>query len=108
VEVEEWTDPDDGFHEVFFRNIMSIFMDADEKIGIKAGMQIWTSIAYLDNYVVLAPGMMGYYLTHTIYGIGAWLGWLVGYKSWYEEYTPQQLRAVAAAGAGGLKQGKIE
>ena len=121
VEVMEWTDPcnicpsslsfedpqhqiidcpnlADGFTEVFFRNIMSIIHDANEEIGISTALQLVTSIAWLDNYVVIFPGPAGWYVTHAVYGIGKTIGRLLGYKPWYEEYTPVRVRTIAAKG----------
>ncbi|KAL9619934.1 MAG: hypothetical protein Q9160_005491 [Pyrenula sp. 1 TL-2023] len=98
VEVMEWTEPDDGLKRVFFYNLMSILNDADGKVGLSSGIQLLTTAAYLDSFVVMAPGPAGFYVTHAINKAGSWLGWLMGYKPWYEEYTPKQLRAIAASG----------
>lgn len=138
VEVEEWTEPDDGFHEVFFRNVMSILaastgldlhstttpgaaapaegQDVSERrddpppaprLSLSLVLQLWTSIAYLDNYVVLAPGPVGHYIIHAIYKLGSWIGNICGLRPWYVEYTPERLRAVALAGPGGLARSKM-
>ncbi|KAL9107510.1 MAG: hypothetical protein Q9227_007612 [Pyrenula ochraceoflavens] len=98
VEVREWTDPDDGFREVFFYNVMSMFKESGGKLTPSNGMQLLATIAYVDNYVVLIKGPFGFYLTHGLYKIGARLAWLLGYKTWYEEYTPKRYHAIAAAG----------
>ncbi len=63
-------------------------------------LQLLTMVSHLDNYAVILPGRAGYYATHLVYSITSTVGWLVGYKSWYEEYTPSRLHAIAAAGAG--------
>lgn len=91
----------DGFKEVFFRNVISMVKDADEKIGPTNLVQLVTSVAWMDNYFVIVPGPAGYYVTHGIYKLGSTLGWLLGYKPWYDEYTPPDVRAVAAAGGKG-------
>lgn len=75
---------------------MSIFQDANGKVGLNSGMQLLTTISYVDNYVSILPSPVGYYLTHGVYAFGRALGWLLGYRTWYEEYTPEKYRAVAA------------
>jgi hypothetical protein len=75
---------------------MSIFQDANGKVGLGNGVQLLMTITYMDNYVSIVPGPVGYYLTHGLYGFGRALGWLCGYRTWYEEYTPEKYRAVAA------------
>ncbi len=89
---------DDGFHEVFFRNVFSVIKDSDEKIGLNTGLQLLIMIDHLDNYVVLIPGPVGYYCTHAVYSVGRVLGKFLGYRTWYKEYTPARLHAVAASG----------
>lgn len=121
VEVLEWTDPGtyhfpsipsnnlpahvvllaDGFKEVFFRNVMSIFHESGGKIGPSSGLQLLTTIAHVDNYAVIVPGPVGYYVTHALYAVGSTLGWALGYKKWYEEYTPVRVRAIAERGGNG-------
>lgn len=90
--------PDDGFKRVFFYNLISILKDAGGKVGFSSGIQLLTTGAYMDIFPVTAPGPAGFYLTHGINKAGSWLGWLMGYKPWYEEYTPEQLHAIAVSG----------
>jgi hypothetical protein len=66
-------------------------------------LQLLTMVSHLDNYVAMVPGPAGYYATHLVYKISSIVGWLAGYKPWFEEYTPSRLHAVAAAGAGKSK-----
>jgi hypothetical protein len=77
VVVEEWTDPADGFKEVFFRNVISVFSDANSKIGPSDGLQLLTTIAWVDNYpeIQFLPQWMGYYVSH---GLREYVGWVVG------------------------------
>ncbi|KAJ9606171.1 hypothetical protein H2200_009132 [Cladophialophora chaetospira] len=120
VVVEEWTDPEDGFKEVFFYNVMSAF--ADPSLGATTStnppnftvpllLQLLTTIPYVDNYVDLLPflpnsaSLVGrvlfgvkWMLTHGFYAIGGWVGWAAGYHSWVREYTPPELWIVAERG----------
>lgn len=77
---------------------MSIFQDANGQLSLNTVLQLSTTIARMDNYVVIVRGPAGYYVTHALYAVGSTLGWLLGYKPWYEEYTPTRVRAVAASG----------
>ncbi len=47
---------------------------------------------------------MSWYVTHTLYRICSALGWIIGLRPWYEEYTPPRFREVAVAG--GVGKGK--
>lgn len=94
---------EDGFKEVFFYNVMSIFHDCRNtgKPNVAEAIQLLTTIAYVDNYVQILPFRaipfsVQWALCHSLYACGTFLGWTMGYKTWYEEYTPEQLWEVAA------------
>lgn len=85
---------------MFFRNLASVITERHETAkGGLLMLQLLTMVAHLDNYAVIMPGAAGYYATHLLYSLSSLVGWLAGYRPWYEEYTPARLHAVAAAGA---------
>lgn len=119
---------DDGFRQVFFYNVLSVFKDsldaATQKARVSPGLvvRLLRSIAYVDNFVdplpffpssVPALFAVKYLVTHAVYGVGKLLGSLLGYQPWFKEYTPKELWDVAEMGSRreeGFKsgRGKIE
>jgi hypothetical protein len=92
---------DDGFKEVFFYNVMSIFQDCHSKPGLMDAIQLLTTVGYVDNYVRIVPSAavpfaVQWGLCHGLYAFGGFLGWALGCEKWYKEYTPEQLWEVAA------------
>ena len=87
----------DGSKEVFFRNIFSILADADRVYGRAMPIQIMITSRYLDNFDVFLPGPFSYYVTHSIFALARAIGFAMGLRPWYEEYTPERLRSVAAS-----------
>ncbi|KAI1613930.1 hypothetical protein EDD36DRAFT_486710 [Exophiala viscosa] len=139
VTVEEWTEPaqpspqlsvvgglfccwayllthrmeDDGFKQVFFYNVLSLFKDSldpnTKKARLSLGLvvQLLTTIAHVDNFVdplpflpstMLALFAVKYIVTHSVYGFGKVIGSMLGYRVWFEEYTPEELWEVAQRG----------
>ncbi|KAI1622510.1 hypothetical protein EDD37DRAFT_667332 [Exophiala viscosa] len=134
VTVEEWTEPgkniaptptptlkitepspapNDGFKQVFFYNVLSLFKDSfdpnTKKARLSLGLvvQLLTTIAHVDNFVdplpflpstMLALFAVKYFVTHSVYGFGKVIGSMLGYRVWFEEYTPEELWEVAQRG----------
>ena len=67
-------------------------------MGLGNSLQLVTTFAYADTFVVSAQDPVGFYLTHALYMTGTAVAWLLGYRAWYKEYTPARYHAVAAAG----------
>lgn len=61
---------------------------------------------YCDNWDVLVPGPLAYYITHAVYGAGAIIARLLGMTAWDPEYVPERLHAVAKRG--GERYGKVK
>jgi hypothetical protein len=63
--IKEWTDPDDGQKEVFFRNILGIILDSDPNAGMLGNIwMLWSLFVVfneLDNYPALLrlPKVLG-------------------------------------------------
>ncbi|CZT08615.1 hypothetical protein WAI453_007137 [Rhynchosporium graminicola] len=107
--VHEWTDPNDGQKEVFFRNLSGIIADGVES---KTGewvmeLRLWALFREVDNWPVvletcrlpiLGPVLekisLGriseWVVTHAVFGILGCLGWVVATKGVREEYTPKR------------------
>ena len=97
--VEEWTNPADGAKEVFFRNLNSVILDCS-----KAGpptdwwltLQLFVIFSGLDNFPVLLDFAHLPYIgesfewavTHTVLFCAITMGKMLGCKSVYQEYTP--------------------
>ncbi|KAK4947776.1 hypothetical protein LTR10_013284 [Elasticomyces elasticus] len=120
VMVEEWTEPDDGFKQVFFYNVLSLFKDSldptTQKAKLSPGLavQLLRTIAHVDNFVDPLPFLpssvsvlfaVKYILTHSVYGLGKVLGSVLGYQVWFKGYTPEESWDVAERGA---TLGKVE
>lgn len=95
VITEEWTDPADGLKHVFFRNLFSTLQDAEKYWGLWTYAQALTTAAAYDNFIEVVPGRFSYVVTHSLYA-GIWaFAKLTGVCAWQQEYTPDELRAVA-------------
>jgi quercetin dioxygenase-like cupin family protein len=97
--VKEWTDPEDGEKEVFFRNLSSVIEDATRNGKPNEWSltpQLFVIFRALDNFPVLVD--LGYVpvvgkglewaITHFVLGYALLLGLVLGWKSVYPEYTP--------------------
>lgn len=104
VVVQEWTDPADGAKEVFFRNLNSAILDADmERVGVAKWipaswwmeLQILTICAGMDNYPILVEAWGTWMAMRTLMIVilktVALLCSFMGFRAWYEEYTPARL-----------------
>jgi hypothetical protein len=101
-------DLDDGFKEVFFYNVMSIFKDQSKFGLLSTIIQLLVSIQWMDNFVPLLPLWLpfsiNYWMCHSVYGFGWLVGLALGYKSWYKEYTPKEYWQIAEQGGEGGKK----
>jgi len=100
--VREWTDPADGDKEIFFRNVISTIMDNRSTTGLLRNawvlLSLFTIMASHDNYPLIwtGPVWLGENaalavrraLTSSALWMTSWVGWAVGCKGDYEEYTP--------------------
>lgn len=100
LHIKEWTDPADGSKEVFFRNIISCIRDRRE--GLWGGLSLLLSLFVVmhkhDNYPLIwsGPRFLGPWVqqgaqrlvTHGVLNLMALLGFLLGFKGEYSEYTP--------------------
>lgn len=109
--VQEWTDPGDGEKETFFRNLSSVIEQETKTGPPKEWWLTWQLFVIfwgLDNWPVLLSsgdipilggtlerlGLNGWFewgVSHVVLWAAALLGWVLGLKSVYEEYTPERL-----------------
>jgi hypothetical protein len=105
--VKEWTDPDDGQKEVFFRNLNSAIIDITEGDGgtlkYLLMLQLFVIFQASDNYPVVWSShrngignentMRGieWATTHIVLRAAVILGWIVGLRGMYADYTPLEL-----------------
>ena len=95
--VEEWTDPEDGMKEAFFRNLNSVLLEPaveDSRFsGLKIMLQFFVIFYEMDNWPVFVGGGQAVqgWVTHAVLGAAARVGYLLGLKALYEEYTPRAL-----------------
>lgn len=104
---------DDGFKQVFFYNVLSLFKDSldpnTQKARFSLGLvvQLLRTIAHVDNFVDPLPFLpstvsvlfgVKYAITHSVYGLGMVIGSVLGYRTWFREYTPEELWGVAERG----------
>ena len=94
--VEEWTDPQDGQKEVFFRNLSSVLQQNPDASGHWIVLQLFIIFGAMDNYPVMVEGVAGRVVTHVVLALAAFIGFFLGLRATYPEYTPQI----------GVKQGK--
>lgn len=85
---------EDGFKEVFFRNFLGVLQDR-KVYGSLFTIQFMMTNRYCDNYEVYINSSISWYLTHAIYSAASCMGWMMGLRPWYEEYTPERIRYVA-------------
>ncbi|KAH6672246.1 hypothetical protein B0J14DRAFT_483340, partial [Halenospora varia] len=99
--VKEWTDPEDGEKEIFFRNLNSAILDATSN-GLKKPnewvltWQLFMIFWQLDNFPVLLTlgwfpvvgEVLERWVSFLVLGIAALLGGVVGVRGVREEYTP--------------------
>jgi len=108
--VQEWTDPEDGLKEVFFRNLSSTIEDSTKpNKPVKEWWLTWQLFIIfwgLDNWPVLFSThnlpflgrvleVLGlgrrfeWVVTHFVLRVAVVLGGLLGLRSWYAEYMPE-------------------
>lgn len=94
VVVEEWMDPSDGVKEVFFRNLLSTLLDA-EQLGSRLGWQLKLIEARYDNWPVIWQGWGRRWVTVCSFVVAEVMSRLMGLEAWSSEYTPVELRMIA-------------
>ena len=99
----ERTEPADGEKEIFFRNLISCFIDSpmgnpflsasiNRRLAIRDIFQLFVTFRALDNYPVMWNGFGKRYVTYLILAIGNFFGrTLYGLRPFYLEYTPHHL-----------------
>ncbi|KAK0392642.1 hypothetical protein NLU13_2137 [Sarocladium strictum] len=107
--IEEWVDGEDGSKEIFFRNAFSIVRDVENFGGLPmAFLRFFVLCAYRDNHIAFCPPATPRWLqrllTSCIFGVIVAVGKIGGWRTWYEEYTPPELRALAAQRSGRKEQ----
>lgn len=86
--------------QVFFRNLFGVLGDQDYW---KSWMwiQLVLILDVYDNPVEIAPAWcprwVSQYVTYTAFGLNRLLARVLGLRPWYEQYTPVELRLVAAS-----------
>ncbi len=105
--VKEWTDPEDGQKEVFFRNLSSVIADsARNGAGWLLTLQLFVIFWSMDNWPVffncsgipiLGAGIE-WIITHLVLGLAALAGVAMGFESEYTEYTPKQVGKKSGVG----------
>lgn len=107
--VREWTDPRDGAKEVFFRNVNGLILDADADdddddrrsggtwSGALLKLDLWNLFWRADNYPVVlgSPGWLGTTATRALMGVAVTLGWVLGCRGVYEEYSLRPKRTMS-------------
>jgi hypothetical protein len=107
---QEWTSPQDGRKEAFFRNLAGV-VGEKRKGGI---WTVWENVLVLmgvlvvfrefDNWPAFLGGrwrILEWILSHTVLWVVGVLGGLLGLKGEYEEYTPVELRELVTGQEGG-------
>lgn len=92
--VEEWTTPEDGHQQVFFRNLIGVMTDS-EYWGKSGPIQALHIMATYDMFPVIVRGVLRKTTTYAAQGAAGLAARAMGLRSWYEEYTPVELRGVA-------------
>jgi mannose-6-phosphate isomerase-like protein (cupin superfamily) len=112
--VREWTDPEDGEKEVFFRNLSSVLLESEtpgsEFRGFWLTLNLWCIFWGMDNWPVfldcgnipLVGSWIEWAIAHFVLGLAMLVGGAMGLKCWYEEYTPTRPigKSVHAKGKG--------
>ncbi|KAK5163346.1 uncharacterized protein LTR77_010719 [Saxophila tyrrhenica] len=108
--IEEWVDPEDGFKAVFFYNVIGAILESNNKPGALDLIQIGTTVAYVDEFPVFVPGpfFLKYAVTHALLTTVSSIGWLMGYKPWVKEYTPEHIWEIARTRGGRHRGVKVE
>ena len=74
----------------------------------KAFLRFFFLCAYRDNHIAFfpptTPRWMQRLVTSFIFGVIVVVGKIGGWRTWYEEYTPPGLRALAAQRSGRKEQ----
>jgi len=104
--VQEWTDPADGVKEAFFRNLFSVIFDAANMkedfsrllpMGWWVEWQILMISSGMDEFPLLVKSLGDGAVAQLVSAILLWLvavvGWLVGLRTHYKEYTPTLIGA---------------
>lgn len=114
--VREWTDPEDGEKEVFFRNLNSVLLESQnpgsEMRGLLLTLQVFAIFWKLDNWPVfldcgsvpLVGKSFEWLVTYVVLGFAALVGRVVGLRGWYGEYTPKRVVEETWAREGKEKQ----
>lgn len=111
--VREWTVPEDGQKEVFFRMLNSFLTeprpsslyDAPALVPrwiLERWMEKWIVMLQLfcifrswDNWPVMigdGGGLLGWMATHVVLGFCSVAGWMLGLRGTYPEYVTEELR----------------
>ena len=86
----------DGLKQVFFRNLIGAIEDAEHW---KSWLPIQTLLicSMYDNFNVLFSGPGHRMATYALYSTVRGVAEILRLKGWYPEYTPEELRSVAAS-----------
>jgi mannose-6-phosphate isomerase-like protein (cupin superfamily) len=98
VVIEEWTDPEDGLKQVFFRNLLGVIEDSETYWKKYTPIQALLVMSRYDNYAQIVPGVLSKFATHAAFAVARALAPLLNLQPWYPEYTPESLRKVAQSG----------
>lgn len=99
--VREWTDPQDGQKEVFFRNLAGVVSEPKPTWvwgwlwGWWIELQVWIVGGELDNYSAIIGGRwrwVEWVVVHAVCVAARVLGGVLGLRGVYGEYTPIELR----------------
>lgn len=108
--VREWTVPQDGQKEVFFRMLNS-FLTEERPTALYTtpwmapqfvrgwierwvvAMQLFVIFRSCDNWPVFVGGSTGsgWLVTHLILSVCSWVGYVFGLRGWYREYVTEEL-----------------
>lgn len=101
---------EDGFKAVFFYNVFGATLEANNRPGLRDMIQIGTMLAYVDEFPVIVPGpfFLKYTATHAMLATVSWIGWMLGYKPWLKEYTPEHMWDVARTRGGRQQDSKAQ
>jgi hypothetical protein len=96
---------EDATKTIFFRNAFSLVGDVDKFGGLLwAFLRFFYLCSYRDNYIAFCPATTPRWVqraaTASVFGTIRAMGSVSGWSSWYPEYTPEDLRALAEAAEG--------
>jgi hypothetical protein len=91
--VEEWSTPEDGDKEIFFRNMSGVLGEKNEGwlSPVFAVVNLMIIMRDHDGYPAVLGGnlmWLEWYLINFIFWIAGCVGAFLGMKGTYEEYTP--------------------